>query len=100
LTGKIEDAFEKQLSILRADDEPPFWALFDILWAAEVGYIQWCADKLSGKEIAEYKSEVYILRDKIKNPVLEPSALTVLLHGWSQDLETPDPLLVREMSSL
>jgi hypothetical protein len=96
LTPKIVKAFEDQLAQLRADDEPPFWALFDILWAAEVGYIQWFADRHSGKEVAGYESEVDILRGKIRNAVPEPSALTVLFHGWSQDLETPDPLLVRE----
>lgn len=98
MTPRISNAFEEQLAQLRADDEPPFWALFDILWAAEVGYIQWFADKHSGKEVSRYESEVYILRGKVRNAVPEPCALTVLFHGWSQDLEIPDPLLVREKS--
>jgi hypothetical protein len=100
LTPKIEDNFVKQLGQLQANDEPPFWALFDILWAAEVAYIQWFADQHSGKEVSEYKSEVHKLRRKIRDPLPEPSAVTVLLHGWSQDLKTPDQLLVRETSTL
>lgn len=34
-------SFEDQLTQLRADNELHFWALFDILWAAEVGYVPW-----------------------------------------------------------
>lgn len=99
MTPRIEDAFLKQLEQLQANDEPPFWALFDILWAAEVGYIQWFADQHSGKEVSGYESEVRRLKHKIRDPLPEPPALTVLLHGWSQDLKTPDQLLVRETST-
>jgi len=36
------------------------------------------------------------LTAKIRDPLPEPCAVKVLLHGWSQDLKTPDALLVRD----
>ncbi|KAE9369743.1 hypothetical protein N431DRAFT_560502 [Stipitochalara longipes BDJ] len=96
LTPRIETTFVEQLEQLQANNEPSFWALFDILWAAEVGYIQWFTDQHSGKEVSKYESELHKLRREIRDPLSEPSALTVLLHGWSQDLKSPDPLLDRQ----
>ena len=89
----------EQLELLQANYQPAFWALFDILWAAEVGYIQWFADQHSGKKVSEHKSEVDKLRRQIRDPLPQASALTVALHGWSQDLKTPDKLLVRDTST-
>jgi hypothetical protein len=103
LTKKILTSFDKQLELLLTDckrrEPEPFWALFDILWAAEVGYIQWCADKQSGKNVTGYENEVGTLVDKLdKLGRREPEncAFAVLLHNYGPNPEL-DTLQVRSL---
>jgi hypothetical protein len=97
LTEKAVNSFDEQLEFLRTDckrrEPEPFWALFDILWAAEVGYIQWRADVLSGKNVITYQSEMGTLVGKLaklqgKEPENIPAAVLLLSYGLSLGQDT------------
>lgn len=90
LTTKVRTAFEEGLGLLLANDEDAFWALFDILWAAEAGYTQWCADRLSGKPVFDYKNELSSLTEKMEG--MTPEWCMVLKHNWCDNSQAPDPL--------
>lgn len=97
LESKVIRSFDAQLTLLQTESEPrdpPFWALYDILWATEVGYIQWRADKLSGEDVSEYTCESGILAGKLKSVAPEEKSSSVLLQSWSLDLKSSVPLRV------
>ncbi|PVH70513.1 hypothetical protein DL98DRAFT_619241 [Cadophora sp. DSE1049] len=80
--------FLAQLEQLQGDQETHFWPLFDILWAAEAGYIKWSADQLLRRVVAPYDSELDGLAILVQAITPERCSTTILLQNWTQDLAT------------
>ncbi|KAL2065947.1 hypothetical protein VTL71DRAFT_3617 [Oculimacula yallundae] len=99
-------AFVSQLQLLRADYEPPFyepafWALYDILWAAEVGDLQWEADRFHHHAgFMEGTRELKALTEMIEPKTPERLSITILKHTWKRDLDESEPVGALLESSL
>ncbi|KAH7372117.1 hypothetical protein BKA64DRAFT_263277 [Cadophora sp. MPI-SDFR-AT-0126] len=78
--------FLAQLEQFQGDQETHFWPLFDILWAAEAGYIKWSADQLLGKAVVPYESELDDLATSVRVIAPDHCSTTILLQNWNQDL--------------
>lgn len=78
--SKLTTQLSQETSSL--DPQDHFWARFDIIWAVEAGYIQWCSDKLLGRYVIDDKCEVGSLVKILEEITPDWCSMSVLNHTW------------------